>query len=356
MPERGYRPVATQEGGAQQQPARATSRLQWVLLFLLTAVASVVLYQRVQTTNMSTLLPPATSALSQTNGTQAPRRRKRKGLGFAMGMGRMGTSSSFVLRSRRRSIKNQVAKAATRSVILVGSHFGLGTELLTKVFGELCQRARLSLRCESPLGGSVHDLKSLAAIKGKRKRRIVWLERDAGALRRTLRGLRAHAANFRLVHLLWDPMQACAAQWPATIAPHGPNVTMDSLCSGLHMEKLSALYKRAKRHRTRSLQLRLEDIIGRQKQSWRQLSKFLELPDKEVASVGTRAVSELGLRGRVLNSAAPAWVHESLAKNTTLSASLRKLRQDLEYSVEDDDEGSSGGGLGQRSMRSLAED
>jgi hypothetical protein len=91
----------------------------------------------------------------------------------------------------------------------------------------------------------------------------------------------------------------------------------------------------AKRQRTRSLQLRLEDLVGPQKQAWRQLSKFLDLPDKDVASVGARAVA--GLRKRVLNLAAPAWVHAAIARDTSLMATLRKLRQDLEYEGEKED-------------------
>ena len=46
-------------------------------------------------------------------------------------------ASSFVLRTPRRSIKKQAAKAATRSVLLIGSHFGVGNDLLKRVFGEL---------------------------------------------------------------------------------------------------------------------------------------------------------------------------------------------------------------------------
>ena len=75
---------------------------------------------------------------------------------------------------------------------------------LTYSFAQ-CQRSRLALRCESTWGGQ-HDLKSLASFKGRNKR-LVWLESDAESLLRTLRNLRAHALDYRLVHVLWDPMQ-----------------------------------------------------------------------------------------------------------------------------------------------------
>lgn len=247
----------------------------------------------------------------------------------------VGADDIFVGSSRRSIVRSRSRKAATRSVLLIGSHFGLGSELLSKVFGDLCQRARTQLLCETPLGGSIHDLKSLASIQRKRRTRLVWLEREAGALQRTFDSLREHAADVQLVHVLWDPMQACVAQWPMTSAHDGPNVTMATLCSRLRMDRLPGLYMHAKRQRTRSLQLRLEDLVGPQKQAWRQLSKFLDLPDKDVASVGARAVA--GLRKRVLNLAAPAWVHAAIARDTSLMATLRKLRQDLEYEGEKED-------------------
>ena len=172
MPSR-YRPVASSEDGtaAPDSNPGASSPLQWAALFLLTMSAAVVLGFKISARANDSMAAAAAAAGDATNGTELAlgRRRKRPPGYFAMGMGRMGTSSSFVLRSRRRSIKNQVAKAATRSVILIGSHFGLGNDLLKHVFGELCQRARLALRCDHLEG--VHDLKSLASVKGPRKRR-----------------------------------------------------------------------------------------------------------------------------------------------------------------------------------------
>mmetsp|Transcript_74880 Transcript_74880/g.180995 ORF Transcript_74880/g.180995 Transcript_74880/m.180995 type:complete len:83 (-) Transcript_74880:102-350(-) len=43
------------------------------------------------------------------------------------------------------------------------------------------------------------------------------------------------------------------------------------------------------------------------------------------------AVQQQQMRSRVFNSGAPGWVREALAKNSTLHASLKKLRRQLEY-------------------------
>ena len=40
-------------------------------------------------------------------------------------------------KAARRGIKKQAAKAAMRTVVLIGSHFGAGNDLLKHVFGEL---------------------------------------------------------------------------------------------------------------------------------------------------------------------------------------------------------------------------
>ena len=259
------------------------------------------------------------------------RRRQKKRWQYAMTMGRHGTSSAFVLRTPRRSVKKQAAKAAMRSVVLIGSHFGAGNDLLKRVFGELCQRSRLSLRCE-PTWGGTHDLKSLASFKSKNKR-LVWLESDANSLLRTVRNLRTHALDFRLVHVLLDPVQACAAQWPLVSSGGGANSTLPDVCrETLKMETLPALYKRAKgaKYKARALQLRLEDLVSRKAAigaaSWRQLFKFLELQQVsgDLTAIGQRAVSELELRSRVRNLQAPAWVWErerGLPSNATLHSS-----------------------------------
>ena len=388
----GYRLVGSADG--ETPPAPRASRLQWVLLFALTMTAGAVLAYKVGYRVVMQPSPAggavASPAVVSNSTTFSGRPRRSKRWKVPMSMGRMGTSSSFVLRSRRRAIKNHAAKAATRSVVLIGSHFGLGNELLKRVFGELCQRPRLSLRCE-PTWGGAHDLKSLAAVKGKR-RRIVWLESDATQLLRTLRGVRAHASDFRFVHLLWDPLEACLAQWrhlppPPDEATEPPrralqvasNSSFSAACDGLRLDALPALYKRAthaKRYRGRSVQLRLEELVGRKSgpTTWRQLFKFLELPDKsssELVSIGERArprprslfeprtrirtrtptlilplpprphpgmraVADLELRRRVLNRQLPVWVrerwqHEVVDHNASLLASLRRVRRDLEY-------------------------
>ena len=133
-----------------------------------------------------------------------------------------------------------------------------------------CQRSRLALRCEPTWGGQ-HDLKTLAAFKGRNKR-LVWLENDAASLLHTMRNLRQHALNYKLVHLLWDPLQACKALWPMTLAPN--NVSIGELCYGMRMDALPTLYKRARRDRARVIQPRLEELVtkkaGLGASSWRQ--------------------------------------------------------------------------------------
>ena len=291
MQPRGYRAVASSELGVAPKPP-APSRIQWFLLGVLTCTAGIVLVLRFPQ-HLPAAGAPAAAFAGGGNGTAADGRPRRRGRrhrwSVPMSMGRMGTSSSFVLRSRPRRIKGQAAKAATRSVVLVGSHFALGNELLKRVFDELCRKPRLSLKCEPTWDGK-HDLKTLAA--GKKKRRLVWLETDAARLRRTLRSVRAHAADFRMVHVLWDPVQACAAQWPNTLST---NVSFGKVCSGLRMEEAAKLYQRGLGHRTRTMQLRLEELSARRADSpkgspWRQLFKFLGLAEKggDLSAIGQR--------------------------------------------------------------------
>ena len=89
--------------------------------------------------------------------------------------------------------------------------------------------------------------------------------------------------------------------------------------------------------RTRVLQPRLEELVSRRSAigaaAWRQLFKFLELPqvNHDLTAIGQRAVSELELRGRVRNSAAPGWVHSTITGNASMTQWLRRMRRDLEY-------------------------
>ena len=76
--------------------------------------------------------------------------------------------------------------------------------LLKGVFEDLCKKNRLGLRCEATWGGT-HDLKSLAAYKGKK--RLVWLDQDASTLLSTYRSVGKYASNLQLLHLLWDPRE-----------------------------------------------------------------------------------------------------------------------------------------------------
>ena len=144
---------------AQRQPP-PKRLVQWCLLAILTAFASGVLAVRVARRATAPSTASMMVNVANMNGSvaaapaQSARRRGRHWQ-YAMTMGRHGTSSSFVMRTRRRSIKKQAAKAATRSVVLIGSHFGAGNDLLKRVFGELCQRSRLALRCEPTWGLSL---------------------------------------------------------------------------------------------------------------------------------------------------------------------------------------------------------
>lgn len=204
--------------------------------------------------------------------------------------------------------------------------------------------------------------------------------RAAGRLRSAVQAVRTHASDFRLVHVLWDPLQACAAQWPLASS----NASLGHLCDRMHLETLPPLYKRAKRHR-RALTLRLEDLVSRDcvkdpgmcchfamplhpcthlqlvpvcwacayaadpslhaptctcqvrrkssSASWRQLFKFLELPEKaaELTTIASRAINDLRLRERVYNRNAPTWVRTAIERNSTLTSTLRRLRSELEY-------------------------
>lgn len=71
---------------------------------------------------------------------------------------------------------------------------------------------------------------------------------DASTLRETLRGVEKYALDVQLLHLLWDPREACAAQWPHTV--HA-NHTLSDLCHALRMEELPPLYRLIKRERSK---------------------------------------------------------------------------------------------------------
>jgi hypothetical protein len=60
------------------------------------------------------------------------------------------------------------------------------------------------------------------------------MERDAASLLQTLRGVSKFAYDLRFVHLLWDPREACVAQWPLTLG--SGNVSLPSLCGALRQE------------------------------------------------------------------------------------------------------------------------
>ena len=135
-----YRRVAVSEDAVVvEEPKQRYGRLQWCCLGMLTAFASVLLAIRIVKRAAPALVTPGANgtAMLLAAAPAAPTRRRGKRWQYALTMGRMGTSSSFVLRTPRRSIKKQAAKAAMRTVVLIGSHFGAGNDLLKHVFGEL---------------------------------------------------------------------------------------------------------------------------------------------------------------------------------------------------------------------------
>ena len=114
------------------------------------------------------------------------------------------------------------------------------------------------------------------------------------------------------------------AQWPLTL---GANVSLHSLCAALRMESLAPLYRRCKKkEKVRALQLRLEDLVAKKSAlaTWRQLFKFLALPEKgaDLSTLAAAAAQRQQLRSRVHNSGAPGWVREAIAQNATLHASV----------------------------------
>ena len=85
----------------------------------------------------------------------------------------------------------------------------------------------------------------------------------------------------------------------------------------------------------RALQLRLEDLVAKKSgaATWRHLFKFLDLPEKgaDLSAMASGAAQQQQLRSRVYNTGAPGWVRETISRNSTLHASLKKLRRQLEY-------------------------
>ena len=227
-PGRGYRALGPAEGIAPSRRTGGTCGLVQCASLSLLIVAGVA---------MLATRPQSWPALPGYSGhsSNATHRGRRYGKRRAfMSLGRMGTSSSFVnnffLRSRRpKQFKAQKAKAATKSVVLVGSHFDLGNALLEPVFKDLCGRPRLGLRCDRDGATHRHDLKGLSGYKGRK--RLVWMERDAASLLQTLRGVSKFAYDLRFIHVLWDPREACVAQWPLTLG--SSNVSLPSLCGAL---------------------------------------------------------------------------------------------------------------------------
>ena len=68
---------------------------------------------------------------------------------------------------------------------------------------------------------------------------------------------------------------------------------------------------------------------------WKQLFRFLELKEKEgdLSALAMAASAELGLRAKVTNAAAPAWVAGAIAGNASLSGWLKRLQVAQEYAA-----------------------
>ena len=147
--------------------------------------------------------------------------------------------------------------------------------------------------------------------------------------------MRTHASDYRLVHILWDPVHACSAQWALTQT--AANLSLASVCQSMHMEEAIPMFKRAKRDRLRVLQPRLEDLVSRKPSvgppAWRHLFKFLELQERagDLTAIATRAIAELELRSKVLNKATQGRATALIATNETLYEDLRRLRREVEY-------------------------
>ena len=188
-------------------PRPRASRLQWCCLLLLTFAAGVLLSGDVKRNwgSIKNNYRPSDAAAAVGGGggnsTVGPKRRRTKRW-IGVSMGRTGTSPGWFQRVNKRSVKKRV-------IILVGSQAPVGGRLAEAVFADLCAKPRLGLKCDG-LNGP-HDAKALgAAAKGRGKKRLVWLERDAARLRATWRRIRARGGlQVRVVHLLLDPMAAC---------------------------------------------------------------------------------------------------------------------------------------------------
>ena len=211
-----YRSVAIDEGKhAKSQPAirkvdgspsPLLQLLQWVCVICLILIGGVVLGAHHRGVSPGVL---AQNTLAPHQG-KGLRKRKHQAPSFMWAFGSSGhqVGGPASPRSRRKAVKRQAAKAAKRSVLLIGSHFRQGNSVLEQLFDDWCAKPRLALRCENSWAGK-HDLEALASHSGPWRRRLVWLERDAPTMLRTLRGVGKFTQHLQFVQLLWDPLDAC---------------------------------------------------------------------------------------------------------------------------------------------------
>ena len=136
MTDSTYRPVSLTEADVDlPSPVLKPSQSRWayalqsVLLFVLVATGGSILAGGVSRRLDQQARPSALLDVQNATLPQGSRRGKRAKRFQALALGRMGTSSSFILRSHRQK-RRHAAKAASKSVLLVGSHFELGNELL----------------------------------------------------------------------------------------------------------------------------------------------------------------------------------------------------------------------------------
>ena len=196
--------------------------------------------------------------------------------------------------------------------------------------------ARL-LRALSPLAATrrvapgikdKHDLAALAAHNGPWRRRLVWLERDAPTMLRTLRGVSKFTQNVQFVQVVWDPLDACVGQWPLA---QRSNRSVAAACAGLRLDTLVPLHQRTKRDPKRAMTIALRELAsaGTAEAALRRLVDFLALPDAglDLEASAAKIVARLSPEVR---DAPPEWARAAVAQNSTLRSWLSGLRQALE--------------------------
>jgi hypothetical protein len=231
-------------------------------------------------------------------------------------------------RRRERRRRKAPARPQAHSNIVVGSHSALGMQVLRRVFGALCARPRLALWCEK---------RASDPDRARKNRRsglaTVRFERGAGRLRAALRLPAGRGTPPVLVALLWDPLEACVAEWRRAES----NISLAARCADLDAEAIGPLLRAVEKRRDRAMVLRMSDISGSEAialAKWRGMLHLLGLHEKgvhlaSIAASAARNDREGSLKSRVRNARAPVWAREAIRANATLSATLRRLRREL---------------------------